>query len=77
MPQWITAPNIASAFFAASSLLTTTLLAIDPEPFSPGSAVLIALGVLAYTVLALVGILLVRAPWARSKRPLLSSQWLR
>jgi hypothetical protein len=65
MPQRITAPYIVSTLFAASSLLTTTLLAIDPEPFSPGSAVLIALGLLAYTVIALVGILLVRAPWAR------------
>ncbi len=65
MPQRITAPYIVSALFAASSLLTTTLLVIDPEPFSPGSAVLIALGLLAYTVVALVGILLVRAPWAR------------
>ena len=65
MPQPITAPNIVSALVAASSLLTTALLVIDPEPFSPGSAVLIALGLVAYTVIALVGILLVRAPWAR------------
>ncbi len=65
MPQWITAPYVVSALFAWSSLLTTTLLVFDPEPFSPGSAVLIALGLLAYTVIALVGILLVRAPWAR------------
>lgn len=65
MLQRITAPYVVSALFAASSLLTTTLLVFDPEPFSPGSAALIALGLLAYTVIALVGILLVLAPWAR------------
>ncbi|GMQ84494.1 MAG: hypothetical protein BMS9Abin07_0058 [Acidimicrobiia bacterium] len=58
-------PYVVCALFAVSSLLTASLLVFDPEPFSPGSALLITLGLLAYTVIALVGILLVHAPWAR------------
>lgn len=65
MPQQTIAPYLVSALFAASSLLTAAVLVFDSEPFSPGSALLITLGLLAYTVIALVGILLVRAPWAR------------
>ncbi len=38
---------------------------IDPAPLAPGSAALVATGIILYTLIALAGILLVHAPWAR------------
>lgn len=60
------APYLVSGLLAASSLVSAAALMLNPEPFSPGSALLIAAGLLLYTLIALAGILLVRAPWARS-----------
>ena len=41
------------------------VLAIDPDPFAPGAALLIAVGVWVYTLVSIAGMLLVRSPWAR------------
>jgi hypothetical protein len=65
MSRRITAPYLISSLLAASSLLSAAALLLDPDPFAPGAAGLIAIGLLAYTVIAVAGMLLVRAPWAR------------
>jgi hypothetical protein len=59
------APILISGVFATAQILWSMHLAIEPDPFATGSAVLIISGIVAYTVVATVGILLVRAPWAR------------
>lgn len=58
-------PLIISALFVAAELLWSIRLTISPEPFSPGSSALIVAGIIIYSVIAVVGMLLVRAPWAR------------
>lgn len=65
MAQRLTSPYIISGVLGASSLLSSAVLLLDPEPLAPGAAVLIAVGLVAYTVIAVAGMLLVRAPWAR------------
>jgi len=56
---------IISGLFAVAELLWSVRLTVSPEPFSPGSSALIVAGIVLYTVIAVVGMLLVRAPWAR------------
>ena len=58
-------PLIISGLFAAAELLWSIRLTVSPEPFSPGSSALVVAGIVLYTVIANVGMLLVRAPWAR------------
>ena len=58
-------PLIISGLFAAAELLWSIRLTVSPEPFSPGSSALVVAGIVLYTVIAIVGMLLVRAPWAR------------
>jgi len=58
-------PLIISALFAVAELLWSIRLTVSPEPFSPGSSALVVAGIVLYTVIAVVGMLLVRAPWAR------------
>jgi hypothetical protein len=65
MAQRPTAPYIISSLLAASSLLASLALLFDPDPFASGAAALIAIGLLGYTVIAVAGMLLVKAPWAR------------
>lgn len=64
MPR-ASAPYVVSGLLAGSALGLTLVLLIDTEPLTPGAALLIAVGVWLYTVVAIAGILLVRAPWAR------------
>lgn len=65
MAHRITTPYLVSGLLAASSLLSSVALLFDPDPFAPGAAGLIAIGLLAYAVIAVAGMLLARAPWAR------------
>ena len=58
-------PLIISGLFAVAELLWSIRLTVSPEPFSPGSSALVVAGIVLYTVIAIVGMLLVRAPWAR------------
>jgi hypothetical protein len=58
-------PLIISGLFAAAELLWSIRLTVSPQPLSPGSSALVVAGIVLYTVIAVVGILLVRAPWAR------------
>ena len=63
--QRLNVPYTISGLLAVSSLVGAAALMFDPDPFAVGAAALIAIGLLFYTVIALAGILLVRAPWAR------------
>jgi hypothetical protein len=65
MHRPITAPLIITGLFGIAEFLWSVRLTVYPAPFSPGSAVLVVAGVVIYTSIATVGILLVRAPWAR------------
>jgi hypothetical protein len=65
MKRSANAPLIISGLFAVAQLLWSVRLTISPDPFSPGSSALIVAGIVAYSVISIVGILLVRAPWAR------------
>lgn len=56
---------IISALFATSELLWSIRLTISPDPLSPGSSALVVAGIVIYAVIATVGMLLIRAPWAR------------
>jgi hypothetical protein len=65
MHRPITAPLIITGLFGFAEFLWCIALSAHPDPFSPGSALLIVAGIVAYTAIATVGILLVRASWAR------------
>jgi hypothetical protein len=65
MHRPVTAPVIVTGLFGIAEFLWSIQLTAHPDPFSPGSATLVVAGVVAYTAIATVGILLVRAPWAR------------
>jgi len=65
MAQRFSALYVVSALLAASSLLASATLVYDPDPLVTGAAGLIAIGLLLYTLIAVAGILLARAPWAR------------
>ncbi|MGB9356993.1 MAG: hypothetical protein WCC01_00400 [Acidimicrobiia bacterium] len=65
MERHITAPLFIAGLFAAAELAWVIRLGFSPDPFSPGAATLVIAGVVTYTAIALVGMLLVRAPWAR------------
>ena len=56
---------IIAALFATAELLWSIRLTISPEPLSPGSSALVIAGIVLYAVIAIVGMLLIRAPWAR------------
>ena len=64
MPR-LTPPSVISGVLTGSSLWSAAVLLSDPDPFAIGAAALISIGVLGYTLIAVAGILLVRAPWAR------------
>ncbi len=64
MPR-LTPPYLISGVLTGSSLLSSAVLLSDPEPFAPGAAALLGIGIVMYTLVAIAGILLVRAPWAR------------
>lgn len=61
----LSAPYVISGVLTASSLLSAAVLLADPDPLVTGAAVLITTGIVIYTLIAISGILLVRAPWAR------------
>jgi len=65
MERHFSAPLFIAGLFAAAELAWAIRLGLSPDPFSPGAATLMIAGVVAYTAIALVGMLLVRAPWAR------------
>ena len=61
----ISAPYVICGILTGSSLLASAVLLSNPDPFAPGAAALLAIGIVMYTLVAIAGILLVRAPWAR------------
>ncbi len=63
--QRVTAPSLIAGFLALSMLSFSLVLIADPGPFAPGSALLITVGSWTYALIAIAGMLLVRAPWAR------------
>ncbi len=63
--QRFTAPIVIAGLLALSMLSFSLVLIVDPGPFAPGSALLIAVGSWLYALIAIAGMLLVRAPWAR------------
>lgn len=65
MRSSVNPPVIISALFAGSELLWAIRFTFAPDPLSPGSSALVVAGIVLYTVIAVVGMLLVRAPWAR------------
>jgi hypothetical protein len=65
MKSSINPPLIISGLFAGAELLWAIRLTFSPDPLSPGSSALVVAGIVLYSVIAIVGMLLVRAPWAR------------
>lgn len=61
----MTPPIVISALVAVSGLGWSVALLIDPAPFALSAAAAIAVGLVAYSVIAVAGILLVHAPWSR------------
>lgn len=58
-------PYLIAALLALSGFGWAVHLAIDPEPFAASSAAAIAVGLIIFTLIAVAGILLVRARWMR------------
>ncbi len=54
-----------AALVGLSGLLWAGSLAATPGPLAPSSALAIAIGFVIFTVIAVAGLLLVRAPWSR------------
>lgn len=54
-----------SAVAALAVVIGLASFAIDSDPWTPGSAALISIGLVMCTVTAVTGFLLVRAPWGR------------
>ncbi len=65
MKRVANAPILISGLFATAQILWSMRLAIEPDPLTVGAALLLISGIVVYTVISVVGILLVRAPWAR------------
>lgn len=63
--QRITAPVLASALLVAETMTLTLLMLVDPGPFAPGAGALVVAGVWGYVVVAIAGMVLVYAQWAR------------
>lgn len=59
------APYVIAATLAAAGIAWAIHLGVAPEPFAASSALAIAAGIVIFTVVSVVGLLLVRAPWAR------------
>lgn len=58
-------PYLIAALVALSGMTWATHLALDPYPFAASSAAAIAVGLIIFTLIAVAGILLVRARWVR------------
>lgn len=65
MERQVSAPLVIAGLFATAELAWVIRLGLSPDPFAPGSAALVIAGVVVYTAISIVGMLLVRAPWAR------------
>lgn len=61
----ITAPTVSSALLVAQTMALTLLALVDPGPFAPGAAALVVAGAWVYALVAIAGVVLVFAPWAR------------
>lgn len=57
-------PLLAALTALASSLAWSLQLTLDPEPLAPGSAVVLALTLVALALVAVTGLLLARSRWA-------------
>jgi hypothetical protein len=57
--------RLATAALGVAGAATAVLLASGDDDFAPSSAAVIALGVVMFTLIAIVGVLLVRGRWAR------------
>jgi hypothetical protein len=58
------APFVVSAVIVAGVLALAVQLAVDSEPFAPGPAALLAVGMAALALVAMVGLLLSRGRWS-------------
>jgi hypothetical protein len=57
--------RLATAALGVAGAATSVLLASGDDDFAPSSAAVIAFGVVMFTLIAMVGVLLVRGRWAR------------
>ena len=58
-------PYVASALLVASAACASVHLALAPDPFAASSAAVIAIGAVLFTIITVVGLVLVRGRWAR------------
>ena len=63
--QGATWARIAAVALGVAGAATAVHLATGDDVFAPSSAAVIALGVVMFTLIAMVGLLLVRGRWAR------------
>jgi hypothetical protein len=59
------APSLISGSVAAAGIAWAIHLGVAPEPLAASAAIAIAAGIVIFTVVSVVGLLLVHAPWAR------------
>jgi hypothetical protein len=65
MGAMLVAPYLIASLIALAGFGWAVHLAVDPEPFATSSAAAIAVGLIIFTLIAVTGILLVRARWMR------------
>ena len=58
-------PSLIAALIALSGMTWALHLGVDPDPFATSSAAAIAVGLVVFTLIAVAGVLLVRARWVR------------
>jgi hypothetical protein len=59
------APSFISGSVAAAGIAWAIHLGVAPDPLAASAAIAIAAGIVIFTVVSVVGLLLVHAPWAR------------
>lgn len=70
------APLTLSALLGITASAGIVRLALDPDPFSPGSAGLLAIGLGVLSVVTIAGVLLARGRWSRWVATALGGSWL-
>jgi hypothetical protein len=62
----MTAPILTATLLSVSGGSLAVRLALDPAPFAPSSGAVVALGAVLFTVIEVVGLMLVRGRWVRN-----------
>lgn len=70
------APLVIALLVTAATVTGAVVVALDPAPWSPSSALLLAAGMALATVTAVAGILLARGRWAGRLGALLAITWI-